>query len=214
MRLPWLAQSPLGGRQHEATCALCREPMASTQALRTFPCLHALHHSCADGLFLHGQESRQWVRCPECRYQLHPDDTGRQMLRRALASSMAAPSPMIQVPALTEGSEVLGAASAQGGATRTPEEVEQLAIQAAERVTQLREELARGFHTARRDRGRGSHGEDTRTPFPRGVRYDPQQVSRRHRATAPVRILQPHRAPGNARHRGGADHCVCGLRAA
>ena len=67
------------------------------------------------------------------------------MLRRALASSMAAPSPMIQVPALTEGSEVLGVASARGGASRTPEEVEQLASQAAEKVTQLREESTRVF---------------------------------------------------------------------
>ena len=92
----------VGGRQLEATCALCREAMAPTQAVRAVPCLHALHHSCADGLFLHGQESRQWVRCPECRYQLHPDDTGRQMLQRALANSTAAPSPMVQVPALCE----------------------------------------------------------------------------------------------------------------
>ena len=135
----------VGGRQQEATCALCRDPIVATQALRTFPCLHALHHSCADGLFLHAQESRRWVRCPECRYQLHPEDTGRQMLRRALSSSMAAPSPMIQVPALTEGSEVLGVAPAQEGATRTPEEVGQLAIQAAEKVTQLRGELTRVF---------------------------------------------------------------------
>ena len=67
------------------------------------------------------------------------------MLRQALASSMAAPSPMIQVPALSEGSEVLGVAPAQGGATRTPEEVEQLDIQAAEKVTQLREESTRVF---------------------------------------------------------------------
>ena len=137
--------SIVGGRQLEATCALCREPMAPTQALRAFPCLHALHHSCADGLFLHGQESRQWVRCPECRYQLHPDDTGRQMLRQALANSMAAPSPMIQVPALSEGSDVLGVAPAQNGTTRTPEEVEDLAIRAAERVTELKEEAARVF---------------------------------------------------------------------
>ena len=52
---------------------------------------------------------------------------------------------MIQVPALTEGSEVLGVPPVPEGANRTPEEVEQLAIQAAERVTQLREELARVF---------------------------------------------------------------------
>ena len=65
------------------------------------------------------------------------------MLRQALANSMAAPSPMIQVPALTEGSEVLGVAPAQGGATRTPEEVEQLAVRAAERVTELKEEATR-----------------------------------------------------------------------
>ena len=50
---------------------------------------------------------------------------------------------MIQVPALTEGSEVLGVPSVPEGANRTPEEVEQLAIQAAEKVTQLREEATR-----------------------------------------------------------------------
>ena len=42
-------------------------------------------------------------------------------------------------------SEVLGVAPAQGGATRTPEEVEQLAIRAAERVTELKEEATRIF---------------------------------------------------------------------
>ena len=42
----------VGGRQLEATCALCREVMAPTQALRAFPCLHALHHSCADWALL------------------------------------------------------------------------------------------------------------------------------------------------------------------
>ena len=50
---------------------------------------------------------------------------------------------MVQVPALTEGSELLGVPAAPEGANRTPEEVEQLAIQAAEKVTQLREEAAR-----------------------------------------------------------------------
>ena len=133
----------VGGRQQEDTCALCREPIGATQALRTFPCLHALHHSCALDLFLHHRESRQWVRCPECRYQLHPDDTGRQMLRRAVASSMSAPSPMVQVPALTEGSELLGVPAVPEGTNRTPEEVEQLAIQAAEKLTQLREKAIR-----------------------------------------------------------------------
>ena len=52
---------------------------------------------------------------------------------------------MIQVPALSEGSDVLGVAPAQNGATRTPEEVEHLAIRAAERVTELKEEAARVF---------------------------------------------------------------------
>ena len=52
---------------------------------------------------------------------------------------------MIQVPALAEGSEVLGVSPAPEGATRTPEEVEQLAIQAAEKVTQLREEATRVY---------------------------------------------------------------------
>ena len=133
----------VGGRQQEDTCALCRDPITATQALRTFPCLHALHHNCAVDLFLHAQESRRWARCPECRYQLHPEDTGRQMLRQALASSLSAPSPMIQVPALTEGSEVLGVPPVPEGANRTPEEVEQLAIRAAEKATQLREEATR-----------------------------------------------------------------------
>ena len=36
-------------------------------------------------------------------------------------------------------------APAQGGATRTPEEVEELAIRAAERVTELKEEATRVF---------------------------------------------------------------------
>ena len=49
---------------------------------------------------------------------------------------------MVQVPALTEGSELLGVPAVPEGANRTPEEVEQLAIQAAEKVTQLREEEA------------------------------------------------------------------------
>ena len=52
---------------------------------------------------------------------------------------------MVQVPALCEGSEVLGVAPAQNGTTRTPEEVEDLAIRAAERVTELKEEAARVF---------------------------------------------------------------------
>ena len=67
------------------------------------------------------------------------------MLRQALANSTAAPSPMIRVPALSEGSDVLGVAPAQNGTTRTPEEVEDLAIRAAERVTELKEEAARVF---------------------------------------------------------------------
>ena len=50
---------------------------------------------------------------------------------------------MVQVPALTEGSELLGVPAVPEGANRTYAEVEQLAMQAAEKVTQLREEAAR-----------------------------------------------------------------------
>ena len=113
------------------------------QALRTFPCLHSLHHNCALDLFLHHQESKRWVRCPKCRYQLHPEDTGRQMMKRALASSLTAPSPVAQVPALTEGSGTLGVPAVPAGTNRTYAEVEDLAIRTAERVTQLRVEAAR-----------------------------------------------------------------------
>ena len=56
---------------------------------------------------------------------------------------MSALSPRVQVPALTEGSAVLGVPAVPEGTNRTPEEVEQLAIQAAEKVTQLREKAIR-----------------------------------------------------------------------
>ena len=133
----------VGGRQQEDTCALCREAIGAMQALRTFPCLHSLHHNCALDLFLHHQESKRWVRCPRCRYQLHPEDTGRQMMQRALASSLTAPSPVAQVPALTEGSGTLGVPAVPAGTNRTFAEVEDLAMRTAERVTQLRVETDR-----------------------------------------------------------------------
>ena len=65
------------------------------------------------------------------------------MMKRALTSSLTAPSPMAQVPALTEGSETLGVPAVPAGTNRTYAEVEELAIHTAERVTQLRVEAAR-----------------------------------------------------------------------
>ena len=50
---------------------------------------------------------------------------------------------MVQVPALTEGSETLGVPAVPAGANRTYAEVEELAIHTAERVTQLRVETDR-----------------------------------------------------------------------
>ena len=76
------------------------------------------------------------IPAPPGRYRLPDVSPSRSQLH-------VTPSPRVQVPALTEGSAVLGVPAVPEGTNRTPEEVEQLAIQAAEKVTQLREKAIR-----------------------------------------------------------------------
>ena len=129
------------GQPVATICSWCTDDLLPGQATRLFPCHHALHESCAIDLFMHEAASYNWTRCPTCRYQLHPGDTGDDMAQRVMAQSQAT-AYMAQVPAATIGSVVLSIPPVPEGQQRSPEEVEEMALRAVSQASQLREHLA------------------------------------------------------------------------
>ena len=95
-----------------------------------------MSETCAAGLFLHEASGRNWMCCPVCRYQHHPDDTGSRMLERAMEQSRQTPSPMAEVPAIRECSAIFAIPRLAEGTTRSPDEVGNLALAAAKQATE------------------------------------------------------------------------------